>query len=430
MANMNAPQATLQAELDELRATLAQQQALIESLAQTVSDQRATLGALQAERAPVALAQPADARSSEALDAAPTSQPGAGRPGRHSTSRRGLLRGAAAATAAVAAVAMGSAEQAHAAPLTSGGNLILGQSNDAGAPTALFPTASTTPSPLLQVLNDTLAGGTGIYSTGGAGGIGVEGEASGANGAGVFGVGGGVGSFGVSGVTDFGTGVSGVSRPLGGGGGGGVGVSGQASGATGIGGYFTGGRAPLSLGLAGSVGAPSRGAHDAGDIYLDSAAAMWLCVASGTPGTWVQLAHAVAGYSGGATTYLAKPIRLLDTRGSDPLANTDGGGPIAGGNPTGAPYALTIGGVNWQSVLVPSTAVGAIGNVTAVAGAGGGYLAIVPHGAGFSGTATLAFGPNQVVSNSFNTALSGGQLDILIGGSATDVILDLIAVVA
>jgi hypothetical protein len=35
-----------------------------------------------------------------------------------------------------------------------------------------------------------------------------------------------------------------------------------------------------------------------------------------------------------------------------------------------------------------------------------------------------------VVSNSFNVGLFSGQLDIIIGGNPTDVILDLFAVVA
>jgi hypothetical protein len=74
--------------------------------------------------------------------------------------------------------------------------------------------------------------------------------------------------------------------------------------------------------------------------------------------------------------------------------------------------------------------VGAIGNVTVVSTpAGGGYLALVPHGTGFSGTAILAYGLSQTVSNSFNVVLDGGQLDIIVGGNTTDVILDLFAVV-
>jgi hypothetical protein len=67
---------------------------------------------------------------------------------------------------------------------------------------------------------------------------------------------------------------------------------------------------------------------------------------------------------------------------------------------------------------------------TAGAAAAAATVALVPHGAGFSGTAILSFSAGQVISNSFNVGLSGGKLDIIIGGNPTDVILDLFAVVA
>ena len=60
-------------------------------------------------------------------------------------------------------------------------------------------------------------------------------------------------------------------------------------------------------------------------------------------------------------------------------------------------------------------------------------MALVPSGAGFSGTANLAYVSGQVVSNSYNVGLSAtGALDIILGGgtSGADVILDLFAVVS
>jgi hypothetical protein len=52
------------------------------------------------------------------------------------------------------------------------------------------------------------------------------------------------------------------------------------------GGKFDGSRAPLLLVPKGSVGRPTSGAHTKGEIYLDSAASVFVCTKSGTPGTW------------------------------------------------------------------------------------------------------------------------------------------------
>ncbi|HEX6799119.1 MAG TPA: hypothetical protein VF116_15525, partial [Ktedonobacterales bacterium] len=63
--------------------------------------------------------------------------------------------------------------------------------------------------------------------------------------------------------------------------------------------------------LQASAGAPASGSYSAGEMIRDSNGELWLCVVSGSPGSWVRAAHAVLGYSGGATSYLSKPIRLL-----------------------------------------------------------------------------------------------------------------------
>jgi hypothetical protein len=55
------------------------------------------------------------------------------------------------------------------------------------------------------------------------------------------------------------------------------------------GGQFEGGSAQLRLVPGSSAGRPTTGDHSIGEIYMDSAAALWVCVASGTPGTWVSV---------------------------------------------------------------------------------------------------------------------------------------------
>ena len=54
---------------------------------------------------------------------------------------------------------------------------------------------------------------------------------------------------------------------------------------TGYGGQFEGGKAQLKLKAVGSAGKPS-GAHTKGEVYMDSAGALFVCVKGGIPGTW------------------------------------------------------------------------------------------------------------------------------------------------
>jgi hypothetical protein len=56
-----------------------------------------------------------------------------------------------------------------------------------------------------------------------------------------------------------------------------------------IGGQFTGTAAQLSLVPGPSAGKPTSGVHHMGEIYLDSAASLFICIAGGTPGTWVKV---------------------------------------------------------------------------------------------------------------------------------------------
>jgi hypothetical protein len=66
----------------------------------------------------------------------------------------------------------------------------------------------------------------------------------------------------------------------------GYGVIGRSSG--GIGGRFEGSRAQLRLVPGPSAGKPV-GAHSKGELYMDSAATLFVCTAEGTPGTWRQV---------------------------------------------------------------------------------------------------------------------------------------------
>jgi hypothetical protein len=69
----------------------------------------------------------------------------------------------------------------------------------------------------------------------------------------------------------------------------GIGVVGTSE--LGVGGEFRGTLAPLRLCPAeGTGGAPTSGAHQAGEMFVDSKANLYFCIIAGTPGQWKQIA--------------------------------------------------------------------------------------------------------------------------------------------
>lgn len=171
-------------------------------------------------------------------------------------------------------------------------------------------------------------GGTnGVKGTGGGNGAGVLGE-GGSSGPGVQGIGGnnvgvlGQGRIGVegkSGTTGHGavygqhTGTSGYGVVGDGKGAnsagllgrntvaGGIGVQGQGNvigvkgeSTKGYGGHFSGAIAQVKLLPHSKAGRPTTGAHQKGELFLDSTAALFVCTASGTPGTWRRVTTTTA----------------------------------------------------------------------------------------------------------------------------------------
>lgn len=404
----------LEAEIAELRATLAeqrvaftqvieQQQAAITDLRQAVASRMAP-GASQAECvAPVVPVVEADApqpavaaaTESEAESAAP-------RPSRN-TSRRGLLRGAAAgaAAAAVAAVAVGGAQSAHAAPLATGNNWVLGNGNDADATTSLSPSSGSAPNPLLRVDNSAnLAVGIEGWSASFFGGV---------NGSG-YGAGTGVYASSDTGNAVFAFASSGVA-------------------------LNAAGTGRIAQNIQGSAGAPTSGTYSIGEQIRDNNGEMWICTASGSPGTWARVAHVDAGGTGGAITFLSKPIRLLDTRSGQPAAIQ----PNAKLTP--GDHYFPVNGTNYNSVLVSNNTTGILGNLTILNATGSGFIAVCPANVGFSNTANLAFTAGQTLSNAYTTAVGlyitgvypfwqfHTGIDIYVSGASLDVIIDIMAIV-
>jgi hypothetical protein len=164
--------------------------------------------------------------------------------------------------------------------------------------------------------------------------------------------------------------------------------------------------------------------HDPGELYVDSNAALWLCVANGTPGTWIRLTGPRSNESGGAIHYLSSPIRLLDAR-DGATSGFVNRAPL-GGNEV---YAFT---VPLPGSGIPTSAQGLIANVTVLGPTGNGNLSLFPGGTAGASVASMTFGqPGLYLANGVNVALgTGGQINIQNQSSGTTpLVLDAVAYV-
>jgi hypothetical protein len=233
---------------------------------------------------------------------------------------------------------------------------------------------------------DTTGVNMGVYgsSSSGYGLVGVTDTGAGATGAGLKG-----------GAASSGTGVLGNS-------GSGIGVQGNSS--SGIGGSFSGGQAPLALGLAGAGGPPTTGAHVAGEIYADANGILWVCNRSGnfstsTPPSYYRLSSVVM---------LTSPTRLLDTRPGQP-ALTDWGAPLSAQQTR----ALQVAGFTYNGQTIPSGVQAVLGTVTVLGPGGNGNLAIWPTGGPQPQGVAITFNAGAFLAN-FNIVGvgTGNQINI------------------
>lgn len=144
----------------------------------------------------------------------------------------------------------------------------------ADVPKTFTSTNASTPG----VTGENTFGGIGVY---GKGLYGIQGESNGATGQGVHGINSTAGD-GVLGDSQGGAAIRGRSfGPTG------VGVHGEHF-DNGYGGQFKGGRAQLRLVPSSRTGRPG-GTHSKGEVYMDSNAALFVCVKGGTPGRWRKI---------------------------------------------------------------------------------------------------------------------------------------------
>jgi hypothetical protein len=372
--------ASLRQELSLMRMSITEQQ-------RQISDQQQQIAGL-------------GGTGTETNDAAPDPRLAEPRKG----SRRDLLKLAGGAAAGLAGAAVLGSQPAAAA----NNPVLVDQSNASTLTTTIDATGGTGDVTGLHGIG--MGAGPGLSGAAGASGPGVSGlGAGGASGPGVFGQAGGKDGDGVSGA-GIGTG---------------SGVSATGGGTSGNGAKLTGGGtgAPLNLVPNGSAGAPTLGAHAAGDVWVDSNGIFWVCIASNTPGTWIRLAGVPSTSIGGAINYLTSPVRVIDTRGGSQV------GPVTG--PLAANSITTFGAFTGAPGNLPAGITGLIGNLTAIGMAGNGFITIFPAGQTTPNVSTVNFGSSVFAwSNAFTVAVgtagNAGKVSVFVSNNvAVDIAIDI-----
>jgi hypothetical protein len=182
-----------------------------------------------------------------------------------------------------------------------------------------------------------------------------------------------------------------------------IGVSGSGD----VGGFFSGNLAAISLHPQDTPGAPTSGDFSKGDIRVDAAGVMYLCVAAGSPGTWIKLSH-------GGYRPLPAPVRAYDSRGNAGGKLQPGAGDIASPRPIPITAAVS---------AVPTNAVAIAGNLAVTESEGGGFATVWPEG-DWPGTANINYAAGVDLSNSFTVGLGAGGTIKISASTRTHVVID------
>ncbi len=392
---------TIRARLAALEQTLSDQQQRILQQENEIAAQRAHMAAQTEE-----ISYLRGKLDTADEPGAPTSVPADTRDERAGvTSRRSLLRLGGASAAAGVVVAAGSlyghVPVAHAAGGSGDGSTIVqgtANVNTSQTGTVLNPVAASSPVTLLTADNSA-SGSTDPLNAAGVTAIGPKDTN------GVIGIGNGPKGTGVWGQSDAGWAVVGQSS-------------------TGI--DLAAGQSGRLLQVTqGNAGAPTSGSFFAGEQVRDFNGELWLCVASGTPGSWVQASHAQLGFAGGALNFLPVPIRVIDSRTGQnpaaPLPTTKA--PLA----SGQTYTFQITGTAVGSSSVPANATGIYANVTVVFPTNSGNLVFYPADQALPQSSTINYNQGAVVDNFTIVRLSAtGALNVFVNGPGnTNVVVDI-----
>jgi hypothetical protein len=196
----------------------------------------------------------------------------------------------------------------------------------------------------------------------------------------------------------------------------GIGVKGDG----GIGVQAVGSRAALYLAGTNTTPLSRNDAHNVGEIEIDSAGNLWLCVHTGTPGTWRKLAGPV---TAGSLHALSNPGRTYDSR-------WPGGTPIAAGASRLLSMAdshdITSGAVRITG-MVPPGATAIAFNVSITDTTGAGFLSVAPGGASTILSSSINWsGPGQSIANGLIVGLDASrQVKVFAGGTgSTNFLID------
>lgn len=199
---------------------------------------------------------------------------------------------------------------------------------------------------------------------------------------------------------------------------GGAGVVGSGGGTSGVGGFFTGTRAALQLGIRGPVDTIDFSTIQKGDVLLSDDGDVWLGVAAGE-----------ARKLGGATTagvlhLLPAPPRAYDSR----TGTGAGTGYLSASN--GARVVnLATGKIATGTVdAVPAAATGALLSVTLDATLGSGFLAVYQDGIAWPGNSNLNwYTDGQILAVTTVSAVRNAKINLKVGGGgSTQVVIDVI----
>ncbi|MFZ6004147.1 MAG: hypothetical protein ACOYXM_09465 [Actinomycetota bacterium] len=173
-----------------------------------------------------------------------------------------------------------------------------------------------------------------------------------------------------------------------------------------------------------TVGPPSSGSRQVGQIKADGNGDLWICVEAGTPGSWTRLLREDT--TAGRVIPIT-PARVLDTRS---LGGRASGGPLVPGQTQGPIAHLQTLTLDLAGVApIPAAAKGVVGNATIVTPSGGGYLRVYPAGTSVL-TSTVNFAKGSITANGFTCALSATGLSTrasIVGAGTYHLVLDVTA---
>jgi hypothetical protein len=355
---------------------------------------------------------------------------------RPTSGRRDLL-GKAAIAAAVTTVAGLSMSKTASAGAGNGVNMTQGAANTGASNTTSLAGGGT-----FHVINGSTVGITGtnarqgsIYGqTSAFEDVGVLGFASGTDGWGVYGKSTGSAGIGVYGLATATSAVGIMGEYIGTAGG--TGIVGKSNGGTGVSASSTSGVGLLASGTtfdvqasgtgrvlisANGVANPPSGSSTVGTIAKDSAGNHWVCVASGSPGTWRKL----AGPATAGAFHALTPSRVYDSRAAAPAPGTLS----SGGNRTiSVANSRNEAGTVVTTDFVPAGATAVAANITITNTVNSGFLTVNPGGTVTTLSSTINwFGTGQNLANGVTLTLNTNrELTIVAGGGGIcDFIVDI-----